>query len=79
MDVKPIPQLPLQCSRCLRWVDRSRCAVMPLGLSPWCSVCAALDEVRDAVRTVAPTLAEEEEILEELFRVHVLLRRRGTQ
>ena len=77
-DARRTPQLPLQCSRCQRWVDRSRCAVMPEGASPWCSICAALDEVRGAVRTTSVTLATEEEILEALFHIHSLLRGQGS-
>ena len=71
-----MPQLPEQCTQCLRWVGRCQLAVMPIGASAWCSICAALDEVRGAIRTSRLDLAEEEEVLEALFTAHQLLRGR---
>ena len=71
-----IPQLPEQCSRCLRWVDKARLAVMPIGASPWCSLCSAIDELHGAVKSARLSLAKEEEVLESLFRAHELLRGR---
>ena len=71
-----VPSLPEQCTQCQRWVDRARLAVMPIGASPWCSICAALDELRGAVKESQLSLAQEEQVLDTLFQAHVLLRRR---
>ena len=68
--------MPEQCTRCLRWVDKARLAVMPIGASPWCSLCSAIDEVHGAVKSSQLTLAKEEEVLESLFRAFELLRGR---
>ena len=69
----PVPQLPLQCSVCQKWVDRSRCAVMPVGADPMCSVCGAISEVESAQRTSQLTAAEEDEVLDALARVYEIL------
>ena len=71
-----IPRLPLQCSVCLRWVDQSRLAVVPIGALPWCAICHAVDQVRGAVKDAQPTLEKEDEILESLFGVFEALRGR---
>ena len=68
-----MPQLPLQCSVCTKWVDRSRCAVMPVGAAPLCSICGAISEVQSAQRTSSVTRAEEDEVLEALARVYEVL------
>ena len=70
---RSLPQLPVQCSRCLRWVDRDRLAVMPIGSSPWCALCCAVDEINGAIRNSRVSLAKEEEALEMLFRAHEIL------
>ena len=71
-----VPQLPQQCSRCLRWVDTQRLAIMPLGASPWCAICHSLDQVSWAVKDARLTEAKESEILETLFKTFELLRGR---
>ena len=73
---RPVPQLPHQCSHCLRWVDRSRLALMPIGASPWCTICHSLDQLRGAVRDSRLSQAEEDGINEVLFMVFELLRGR---
>ena len=62
-----------QCSICLRWVSEERLAVMPIGASPWCSVCHSLDQVRGAVRDSRLSLEREEDVLEVLYRAHSML------
>ena len=71
-----VPQLPHQCSHCLRWVDQGRLALMPIGSSPWCSICHALDQVRWAVKESRLSDAKEAEVLETLFKAFELLRGR---
>ena len=71
-----IPGLPEQCDRCLRWVDRARLAVRPIGAAPWCSLCSAIEELQEAVKNSRLSLAKEEEVLESIFRAHELLRGR---
>ena len=65
-----------QCSICLRWVSEERLALMPIGASPWCSVCHSLDQVRGAVRDSRLSLEREEDVLEVLYRAHNMLRER---
>ena len=72
---QPIPQLPVQCGRCLRWVSRDQLAVMPAGSWAWCSLCLALDEVAGAIRQSAVSV-EKERALTALFQAHKILRGR---
>jgi hypothetical protein len=73
---QPIPQLPVQCDRCFRWVSRDRLAVMPAGSWAWCSLCLALDEVARAIPQSAVSIEQEEEALTSLFFAHEILRGR---
>ena len=73
---RTVPQLPHQCSRCSRWIDKERLALMPLGSSPWCSICHALDQVSGAVKEAQLSLAKEDEVLENLFEAFEILRGR---
>ena len=72
-----VPQLPHQCSLCQRWVDKGRLALMPIGYSPWCSICHAVDQVKGAIAESQLSDAKEAEVLETLFDVFELLRGRG--
>ena len=72
-----VPQLPHQCSLCQRWVSKGRLALMPIGYSPWCSICHAVDQVKGAIAESQLSDAKEAEVLETLFDVFELLRGRG--
>ena len=73
---QPVPQLPTQCSQCLRWVDRDRLAVTPVGAAPMCGLCLGLDQVADAVKTASLSREKEDEALEAIFELFELLRGR---
>ena len=75
-EARPVPQLPSQCGHCLRWVDRSRLAVTPVGSPPQCCICLSLDQVSSAVPTATLSREEEDEVLEMLFDLFALLRGR---
>ena len=71
-----VPQPPEQCVVCQRWVDKDRLAVTPIGAPACCSICAAFDQVWETVKDSQLSLENEDEVLELLFQVHILLRRR---
>ena len=71
-----VPQLPEQCSRCMRWVDPRRRAIMPIGASPWCALCHAWDQVGGAIKEASLTEEKESEVLEVLYHSFELLRGR---
>ena len=69
-----VPQIPEQCSRCLRWVEKTRLAIMPPGSSSWCGLCCAVDAIQGAIKESRLNVAMEEEAMEILCRVHHVLR-----
>ena len=71
---RPVPELPVQCSKCQRWLGRERLAIMPIGASPWCSLCHALDQLAGAIRESRISLEQEEVVLTSLFQAHQGLR-----
>ena len=71
---RPVPEMPVQCSKCQRWLGRERLAIMPIGASPWCSLCHALDQLPGAIRESRISLEQEEEVLTSLFQAHQGLR-----
>ena len=51
-------------------------AIMPIGASPWCAICHAVDQVRGAIKDAQLTGEKEDEVLESLFDVFEVLRGR---
>ena len=68
-----IPELPVQCSCCCRWVGKSQLAVMPVGASPLCSLCSALGEVGEPRPWATITLDKEEKAVVFLSQAFVIL------
>ena len=64
------PQLPVQCSRCARLVDRDRLSVQPVGYEPVCSLCAADGEVEWAIRLCSGSIEREERVIGALRRAY---------
>ena len=72
-----IPQLPGQCSVCLRWLNRDRLCVVPVGDDDICGLCAAVIMVTSSVPTAVVTDSEEESAIAALRVAYNLIRHRA--
>ena len=74
MPFRSVPQLPAQCGTCLRWLDRGRMSVMPIGAEACCALCGHLWEALAAVPSSLVSEQDEEVALLLVSRLHRLLR-----
>ena len=72
-----IPQLPGQCSACLRWLNRDRLCAVPVGDDDICGLCAAVIMVTSSVPTAVVTDSEEEAAIAALRVAYNLIRHRA--